>query len=52
MSNHAACFHILTAGGGKEKKIFVIPLENLVKVSCSLTAPFGKILKYAGGDIF
>ena len=38
-SKHAACFHILTPGG-KEKKIFVIPLKNLVKVSCSLTAPF------------
>ena len=44
MSNHAACFHILTAGG-KEKKIFVIPLTNLVKVSCPLTVPFGILEK-------
>ena len=44
MSNHAACFHILTAGG-KEKRIFMIPLTNLVKVSCPLTVPFGILEK-------
>ena len=44
MSNHAACFHILTAGG-KEKRIFMIPLTNLVKVRCPLTVPFGILEK-------
>ena len=41
---HAAWIDILTPRG-KEKKIFVIPLANLVKVSCCLTVPFGILEK-------
>ena len=44
MWKHAACFDVLTPRG-KERRIFMIPLDNLVKVSCSLTAPFGILEK-------
>ena len=44
MSKHAARFHILTFEG-KEKRVIAFSSYNLVKVSCSLTVPFGILEK-------
>ena len=44
MSKHAARFQILTPGG-KEKRVIAFSSYNLVKVSCSLTVPFGILEK-------
>ena len=44
MSKHAARFHILTTRG-KEKRVIAFSSYNLVKVSCSLTVPFGILEK-------
>ena len=44
MSKRGPCFDILTPGG-KEKRVIAFSSYNLVKVSCSLTVPFGILEK-------
>ena len=44
MGKYVAYFDILTPGG-KEKQVIAFSSYNLVKVSCSLTVPFGILEK-------